>query len=503
MKVTFVQSEGPSLAIEYLSSVLKSREHETSLVFDPRLFDSASLNNRFLRDFFDIKLQLVEKIAVEKPDLIGFSAFTSNYQWALQLASLIKRKLNTPIIFGGVHPTLVPELVIENDCVDMVCVGEGEYALLEVVESLEGQQRYDVKNIWFKRDGKIIRNEIRPLITDLDSLPFPDKDLIYHQQPLLGNDYLILPSRGCPYSCTFCCNSTLRKVYAGKGRYMRRRSVRNVMDELLWMKGRYRPKRVSMPDDIFTSDKRWIREFTARYKQEIGLPFVCVTHVNFFDLEIATLLKEAGCFWVIIGVQSVSESTRRDILRRPEKNERIMEAARHCHKAGLPFSVDHIFNIPFEGEKEQIDALSFYNELRPSVINTYWLKYYPRNEIVQIAREAGILDEEAIKGINEGKASTSPVIGIGAKDTFNPERKFYNFAFLMTILPLVSKRLFAKVIERRWYFDSSWKFPLVVNVLIKFIARLRIRQAYLYFDEIRILLYNLLKNLKTRYCARR
>ena len=154
MNVTFVQAEAESLAIEYLSSVLKSHGHKTYLTFDPMLFDSPSVQNSYLSRKFDIREALVEQIKDTKPDLVSFSVFTGNYQWALSMARSVKKVLGVPIIFGGVHPTSVPEIVISEDCVDMVCVGEGEYALLELVEDLEqGRVNYETKNIWFKKLG--------------------------------------------------------------------------------------------------------------------------------------------------------------------------------------------------------------------------------------------------------------------------------------------------------------------------------------------------------------
>jgi len=497
LKVTFVQSEGESLAIEYLSSILKSHEHKTSLAFDPRLFDSSSLQNSYLMKTFDTKMELVKEIKRMKPDLIGFSVYTGNYQWALSMARLIKRELDVPVIFGGVHPTLVPETVIRGECVDMLCVGEGEYALLELVGDLEqGRVNYETKNIWFKKEGKVIRNDVRPPLKNLDDLPFPDKDLYYECQPFNGI-YMIMASRGCSFACTFCCNFCLRSIYGQKGRHVRRRSVKNVIDELIWMKTKFKAKYVDFPDDVFTSDIKWLEEFSKEYRSTVDLPFSCITHPALVNRKAIELLKRAGCYWLMIGVQSASESNRRSILNRFETNEQIRRVAEECHRVRLHFSCDHIFNIPFESEKEQIEALKFCNEIRPSIINTYWLQYYPKTEILRKAREAGILNDATIAEINEGKMSTSQVVGIGAHDDFNPERKFYNFAFLLNLLPLLPKWVVGKIVEKRW-FMRWFKSPIWLNTLIKFVVRLRIGQSHIYFSEMKGLMYNMLRNWRLR-----
>lgn len=494
MKVTFVVAGVENMGVEYLSSVLKEDGHQVSLVFDPKLFGSEAIQNSRLRRLFDIKHQLVREIIESAPDLIAFSVLTINYQWALEIARSLKKELDTPIIFGGIHSTSVPEAVLKNDCVDMVCVGESEYALLELVDSLGGKPRYDIQNIWFKRNGNFVRNDIGPLIEDLDSLPLPDKQLFYSKQPFSKRDYYIMASRGCPFACTYCCNNVLKKLYQGKGRFYRRRSVDHVMDELKWAKSTFRPRRITFADDFFVLDINWLKKFIPRYKNEIDLPFVVMSHPNYINREIVCLLKEGGCFWIIMGVQSVSEISRRKVLKRYVSNEQIIVAAQACHDEKMSFSVDHIFNIPYEGTKEQEEALSFYNTIRPAAINAYWLQYFPRAEIVDIAAEARIIDHKVIEKVNEGKASASMVIGIGRKDSINLQKNFNNFYFLFMILPLLPKNVVNKMIKRKWFL-SHWRPPLIIGVLVKFVSSLGLGRGYVYTDMIKGIFYNIFRNL--------
>jgi len=165
-----------SLGLEYLSAVLKSKGHEVFLVFDPALFnDKHYLHVDFLAKLFNVRSRLLDEIVELNPDVIGFTVLTDTYKWACSFANEIKEVLpDTRIIFGGIHPTSVPEKVIKNDFVDALCIGESEEAFLEFVESPE---RTDIQNFWFKSNGKIIKNKIRPLNQDLDSLPFADKSI--------------------------------------------------------------------------------------------------------------------------------------------------------------------------------------------------------------------------------------------------------------------------------------------------------------------------------------
>ena len=222
------------MGIEYLSAYLKAHGHETSLVFDPAHF--RGLRGRdisFLSNFFDPPREtVIEAIMRSNPDVLACSCVTGNYRWALDLAEEIKRKSKKPlaVLFGGPHPSMVPERVISQPVVDALVVGEGEDAILELVNSLKDGKFTDteVANAWIKSDGVIHRNPVRPYIRDLDSLPFPDKELFYREVPFLRRGYLLMTARGCPYNCTYCCNRTYHKIYNDEKGHIRRFSVARV-----------------------------------------------------------------------------------------------------------------------------------------------------------------------------------------------------------------------------------------------------------------------------------
>ncbi|MCK4248297.1 MAG: cobalamin-dependent protein, partial [Candidatus Omnitrophica bacterium] len=246
-KITFVCIGSESLGIEYLSSVLKQKGHKVNLVFDPSLFDDKYwLHIPFLYKLFDKKKKIIDKIINSKPDFIAFSVITDTYQRCCQLAKELKKRSNAKIIFGGIHPTSVPEQVIMKQFVDYVVVGEGEDALLDLVE---GKQ--DAGNIWFKNNNGIVKNEVRPLIKNLDEIPFPDKELFNKYIPH-NKSYSIMTSRDCPFNCHYCCNSILHRLY---GFLNRKRSPQNVLEELKWAKERFNFKQVFFLDDTFSSNK--------------------------------------------------------------------------------------------------------------------------------------------------------------------------------------------------------------------------------------------------------
>ena len=492
MKIVFVAIGVESLAIEILSSFLKKHHHQVGLVFDPKLFDSEALKFKKLSPLFDIKNEIVKQVINQKPDLIGFSVFTLNYQRALEIAGLIKKhNPKIPIIFGGIHPTSVPELVIKEKSVDMVCIGEGENALNEL---LKNPTASNIKNIWFKRNGRIIKNPLRPLIKNLNLLPFPDKDLFHKIYPGFMKDYYTLSSRGCPFACTYCANNVLRNVYKGLGKPIRRRSPQNIINELIWAKEKFSPKKITFVDDIFVQDIKWLKQFTFLYKKKIKLPYVVLTHPRFVTLEIAKLLAKSGCYFLLFGIQSASEKTRKEILKRFETNHEIEQAALNCHLAKLPFSIDHIFNIPGEGIAEHEFALRFYNSLRPSIINSFWLQYFPKTEIINEAIRLKTLKPSMVSKINQGLTSTSLVVGLGNKDSINPKLLYTNFQFLFMLLPILPRKIIEKLIKKRIYL-INFKPPIFINIAIKFFVNLKNKREGVYLDIIKNNSYFMFKNL--------
>src|SRR3989338_10901652 len=147
MKIAFVNDSCERLGVEYISAVLKAGGHQTKLFVDPQLFDDVYIHSHFLKNIFNYKNKLIFELKNYRPGLISISVDTECYQWACTISRLIKKGLpGTPIIFGGIHPTSVPERVIKNDFVDMVCVGEGEYPMLELADSMQkGKIDYGIK----------------------------------------------------------------------------------------------------------------------------------------------------------------------------------------------------------------------------------------------------------------------------------------------------------------------------------------------------------------------
>jgi len=354
---------------------------------------------------------LIDKVLEYSPDLIGMSLMSGSFLVAKETTLRLKKRTNIPIIWGGVHPTIAPEECIDN--ADMVCVGEGEDVLLELLENIEkGRSITTVKNIWLKKKNRVIKNQIRDLIQNLDRIPFPDwtnKNKFYIEDERFVERnankavYVISTTRGCPFSCTYCGNNAIKSVYRGKGSYLRRRSVENCIKELRLAKKLF-PNTiiVDFEDDVFTFDHKWIKDFSKQYLRKIKIPFHCLSHPQLADEKIFLSLKRAGLAEVKIGVQSGSEFVRQNIYRRYETNQQIRAAADMFHKYKIKVSYDFILNCPFETEKGKKETLNLILNLPcPFSINTYSLVYFPKTELTELALKKRLIRESDIDGCSQ------------------------------------------------------------------------------------------------------
>ena len=398
MKVCFVYRRYENLGVEYLSAVLKQGGHEVDLIYEPALFSGMFTENTFLSKLLNDSSKTAEAALQSQPRLVCFSLVANDYQWACNIASLIKSQSNaTPIIFGGIYPTSVPDKILEHDFVDYVCVGEGEEALLELCNALNNGGKTDIiENIWVKRNGRIIKNPLRQLTTSLDAFPYPDKELFHETYKGFSVDfYNVIASRGCVYSCSYCYNSYINILYSGGNGFYRRRSVGNVINELALAKKKYNPRIVAFYDDCFIADKLWLKELAQEYKAKIALPSFCFIHPSVIDDEVLGYLSDINCHAVNMGFQTFNEDLRRKYLQRNESNERTAFAVRRLKEKKIFLYFDIILGLPYQDEKELVLMAEFINKIKPDSVFISWLTCFPKTSICDlISREKPYNKEE-------------------------------------------------------------------------------------------------------------
>jgi len=434
--------------------MLKKHNHRVELVLVPILPEDPYLNIKLIQKKFkysDFKEKLIKKIADNPPDFVAFSAVTDFYRYASEIAKEIKQKVDVPIIFGGIHATSVPELVINEPHIDIVCLGEGEHAMLELCNRAEEYRKnklLDISNIWFKKGpkGEIKQNQMSNLIENLDEFPLADKKLFYDAMPSFKRQLNVASTRGCPFACTYCCNNSLRRIYKDKGKYLRKRSVENVMLELDQNVSK-ETELVFFRDEVFPYNTEWLREFAEIYPKRVGVPFKLFIHPRMCTEENSKLLRKAGCIYVSVGIQSGYEETRRKYLKRADTNEQIAAAIKNLKANNIRVNIDQIAGVPGEGENELLETAKFYNRIRPGVVTYFWMTLYPNTEIVGVYRELNLITDEDIDKINHGILQSD---FLGGSVKFNV-KAFYQFRTFLCYLPLVPKSLYSLLIKLKAY----------------------------------------------------
>ncbi len=346
-KVLFVQDiDLEFVGIQTLSSCLKSKGHEVDL------FSASTLKKQ---------AELFDYVKQTKPDLVAFSIPSMGYEWTVNLAKKIKKEIQIYCAFGGPHPTYYPDF-IETDGVEITCVGEGEEAMVELADAL-GKKDFEkiktIKNIYFKDDnGKIYKNELRDLV-DVDSLPWPDRELHYKMFPHIQkfSNKRVVATRGCPYNCSFCFNTKYKEMYKGKGSYIRRRNPKKIIEEIKYVRDHYGFKTLSFADENFTTDRKWLYELLEMYKKEIGIPFMVLGRFNEIDDELARKLKEAGCFFISVGLESGNDFIRNKVLNKGVTRAQIIKGATAIKKYGIGLFTYNMLGLPHETIKEAFETL--------------------------------------------------------------------------------------------------------------------------------------------------
>ncbi len=344
----------------------------------------------------DWQQPVLDAIKKERPDLIGFSMLSFHYGIILTIARLIKQHCSIPIIVGGVHAILSPVQVIWNHEIDIVCIGEGEYVLKELLDNCLDCSKVD--GIWYKKKGKIIKNPPRQLITDLDALAIPDFDDFEVQKCLfIYNQHLpIMASRGCPYSCTYCNNHALRKTL--KGTYVRFRSVENVIEEIdVRIKQYYDTgfRYFYFFDDTFILNKEYVLKFCKQFKEKgfhklirwnVNIRANLVTH------ELMKVMKDAGCYQVRMGVEAGNQHIRNTVYNRGMTNQEIFRAVDIIRKHHLQLRLYFMVGAPQETVEMMQESLEMADTLHADEVFFGLLYPLPGTDILKVCENEHVLE---------------------------------------------------------------------------------------------------------------
>jgi len=332
-----------------------------------------------------------------RPDVVAYTVYTGTQRYYLEINRKIKAHLPVFSIFGGPHPTFFPEL-IEEEGVDGVCIGEGEYPTLELLDALQTNSPYEhIGNWWFKIGDRVVRNSLRPLLSskELDLLPFADRELLYKAHPASLHNRIrpFITGRGCPYDCSFCFNRAYSELYRSAGHRvtLRRRSVENVVAEVKAVAARWPLDFITFMDDTFILHPRWLQEFQRTYSEQIGLPFWCQVRADLVNDKIIDLLKRSGCVSVSFGIEAGNDRLRNQVLNRNMTKEQILQAAHCLRQHGIAFSTNNMLGLPTGGLQEDMETLDLNIACRPDYANVFLYQPYPKTQLGELAFSQGYM----------------------------------------------------------------------------------------------------------------
>lgn len=422
MKITFISPypDITAFGIRTIAAYLKQNGHKVQLIFlpdpygDNLVFGVQRYENKVLEGLIPLCRDSV---------LIGLTLMTNFYEGAVQITRKLKSGVSAPIIWGGIHPTIRPEESLEH--ADMVCVGDGEEVILDLVNKMEkGDSYWNTKNLWCRDNGSLVKNPPGNLSRDLDIYPMPDYSLEDHHilhngkiQPLTyelmkhclekgtvshylkKTGYQTMTGRGCPHKCTYCINDTLKGMYNNEN-YLRWRSTRHVIQELLWVREKlpYVGFIWISDDAFFARNKKNIEEFCAEYKEKIGLPFSCLASPMTISEEKMAMLVDAGLIYLQMGVESGSERIQELFNRKQMNNERLRKAFAiiNTYKDKMyPPSYDFILDVPYETDEDKIESLKLIAEIpKPFNLQPFSLVLYPGTKLYDMAKKDHLIEDE-------------------------------------------------------------------------------------------------------------
>jgi len=361
MKVTIIYPDINTIqfphfqhGIAWVSAALKREGREVDLIYLDREWEDA---------------ELVEEIKRRDPDIVAFSSTTQQFVYARRYAEAIGKATGKFVIIGGIHATVDPDNVIGAGAFDALIRGEGEYPLIELCAAIEeGRDFTDVENLWTRTSsGEVIRNPVRPPL-DVAELPWPDRELFDEDLLIKHNDgqVSVMASRGCPFRCTYCCNTVLSDLVGGNRYWVRQRPKDDIIAEIESLHQRFpEMKSLIFMDEVFTIKKKWVGEFCETYKKKFNTPFQVFLRIESVDREMMEWMKNAGLYSIIVGVESGNEKIRKEVLNRKMSNERIIQVFKWADELGLETWDFNMIGVPGDTEQTIRDTMELNKIIRP------------------------------------------------------------------------------------------------------------------------------------------
>jgi radical SAM superfamily enzyme YgiQ (UPF0313 family) len=381
-RVLFVQecvAQEP-IGIQWISRAAKNAGHQTKFVVTP-------------------DAHWIKKVKEFEPDVVGFMCTTGVHKHVMEMAKALKRHHKFLSVFGGHHPTFVPEILNEQH-VDVIVKGEGESAFQDLLNNLrDGKPISNIANLNVKEDGHIFSNDLRPLVFDLDQNGFPDREALYEASAFYRDmeRKCFQSSRGCPYKCSFCFHHAWKdKVYkASMTEYLRTRTPDHVVREVEWVRDTFGVKEVHFVDDIFNLRTQWVEEFCELYAQRVKLPYSVILQSNLLTEKQARLMAQSGCVAARVAFESANDRLRNEVLRKGTMRHHLTNSAKYIREAGIRLTSLNIIAIPGGTFEDDMETLKLNIDAKVAHPLVSLMQPYPETDINEMTREMGLLDQAA------------------------------------------------------------------------------------------------------------
>lgn len=370
----------PGLA--YLVSSTIAAGHEVSLELVKTVADIPRLEERFRRN---------------APAVLGLSAVSSQFAYVKNIAERLKSiGPRVFVLCGGVHPTIHPKCLLEAPVFDGAILGEAEIAFAELLARMEaGEEPTLCANFAYVSGGQVIRNEMKPLIADLDSLPAPDKDTYPYREAVESAGHApFFFSRGCPYPCTYCCNHAIARAYGEATSVMRYRGPEACVTEIESALLRFPLERIVIRDDIFGMNPRWREEFCTLYRKRIARPFSVFSRVEVVSERYCRSLAEAGCQNISMAIESGNATMRAQVLDRAMSDEVIVEAFELAAACGIGTTALNMIGLPGETEEMILETVLLNRRVKPTDTRANVFYPYRGTNLGDKCFADGLVDEE-------------------------------------------------------------------------------------------------------------
>lgn len=415
-----VGQEGMQFGISYISSVLKQNGHITDLIV---------IDRKYKRGNIKVLSKIINSF---NPGLICFTSVHSEFDFISDIANQVKQLFpHIPLILGGVHITLNPsEKLLE--IFDCICIGEGEYPVLEYVNCLENKESASgVYNLWLKEGGKVVKNPVRNFIEKLDILPFPDRDIWQKWILETQTKLTVLLGRGCPYNCTYCSNHMLRKI--AKGEYVRLRSSENILSEIESLHENFPAiGEYFLEVETIGCDMEWLAELCKKLygfnlsktnKLKFGTNLRIFPNMDFE--AVFQNLKLANFDCVIIGLESGNERVRKEVLHRIYSNENILKAVEVARKYEIKIGIFNMVGLPTETKEDFMDTVRMNQAIKPDWHSTSIFFPYQGTRLYELTKEMNLLPQK----LNTKDERQKAVLDLPGFSSSEIQRSFDSFHY--------------------------------------------------------------------------